>query len=525
MVAPEEIFTNFVAKFHTFRPISRPFGKNIIFMKKLLLSLAAMATVALGASAEGYQVNSLSAKQNGMGHTGTALKLGAESMFFNPGALTFMDKTFEVSGSITATASHARATIDGKDYTTDSKISTPLNIAAAFRIYDNLYGGLMFYTPYGSSINWTKNWPAAVLNQSVDLKVYAVQPTMSWRLTPNFSIGAGIVVAWGSVNLNKGLVDAGQLDQLMQLNAAGNKLKNLLMGEQLPEQFPVFGNVSPASAHLTGNSQVAVGFNVGAFYDINAKWSVGLTFRSKMDMHVKAGVVEVDYANEFAEQILQAELNNLNSTNFDASMPCPWVLAAGVSFKPIEKLTLAFDAQLNGWKTYKSLDIAFAEQSQFDQHLVKDYKNATTWHLGGQYAVTPRLDLRAGLMVDFTPCNKQHYNPETPGTTRILPGAGLSFRPIKGLSIDFAFNYLTGLKVKGAKGEYDNFLAAKYDEGLATYNATLATPVAPGVTVGQYLAAQGIEMPQFQPMQKKCTIIGDYKIHAFIPSIGFSYSF
>ena len=485
-----------------------------------------MATVALGASAEGYQVNSLSAKQNGMGHTGAALKLGAESMFFNPGALSFMGKTLEVSGSITATSSHSAATIDGKKYTTDSKIATPMNVAAAFRIYDNLYAGVMMYTPYGSTINWGKNWPGAVLNQSVDLKVFAIQPTMSWRFTPQFSIGAGIVVAWGNVNLNKGLVDSRQLDRLMELQAAANMLSNRLTGTQLPEQYPQFGHVSPASAHLTGSSEVAVGFNVGAFYDINSRWSVGLTYRSKMDMHVKAGTVSVEYANDFAQQVLQSELNNLNSTNFDASMPCPWVLTAGVSFKPIDKLTLAFDAQLNGWKTYKSLDIAFDQQSQFDQHLVKNYKNSTTWHLGAEYNATQRLDLRAGLMLDFTPCNKHYYNPETPGTTRILPGAGLSFRPIKGLSIDFAFTYAYGMKMNDTQGRYDNFLAPKFNAGLAQYNATLASPVpGTGMTVGQILAAQGVAAPQFQPMDQECTIAGDYKIHAFLPSIGFSYSF
>lgn len=53
-------------------------------MKKFMLAATAAATVAFGAMAEGYQVNSLSAKQIGMGHTGIALKLGSESMFFNP---------------------------------------------------------------------------------------------------------------------------------------------------------------------------------------------------------------------------------------------------------------------------------------------------------------------------------------------------------------------------------------------------------------------------------------------------------
>ena len=48
-------------------------------MKKILLVLAAV-TVAAAASAEGYQVNNLSSKQNGMGHVGTAMKLNSESL-------------------------------------------------------------------------------------------------------------------------------------------------------------------------------------------------------------------------------------------------------------------------------------------------------------------------------------------------------------------------------------------------------------------------------------------------------------
>lgn len=47
-------------------------------MKKLLLAAAVLAA-AQGLSAEGYQVNTFSARQTGMGHTGTAMKLGAES--------------------------------------------------------------------------------------------------------------------------------------------------------------------------------------------------------------------------------------------------------------------------------------------------------------------------------------------------------------------------------------------------------------------------------------------------------------
>lgn len=61
-------------------------------MKKVIalacLSMLPMTYVA----AEGYQVNAQSTKQAGMGHVGVAMKLGAESMHFNPAGLAIYGK-------------------------------------------------------------------------------------------------------------------------------------------------------------------------------------------------------------------------------------------------------------------------------------------------------------------------------------------------------------------------------------------------------------------------------------------------
>lgn len=97
--------------------------------------------------AEGYQINSLSTKQIGMGHTGVALKLGAENMYFNPAGMAYMDKTLDLNGSFTGIMPTATATVNGKSYETDNGVSTPISVNAAFSIYPNLKGGIAFYTP------------------------------------------------------------------------------------------------------------------------------------------------------------------------------------------------------------------------------------------------------------------------------------------------------------------------------------------------------------------------------------------
>ncbi len=342
-------------------------------------------------------------------------------------------------------------------------------INAAFRIYDNLQAGISFYTPYGSAINWTKDWPGAELNQEVDLKVFTVQPTVAWRVTDKLSIGAGMMISWGKVDLNKALVSGQSFDALMGLMGVSTNL----------------GNAAAASVNLNGTSDVALGANIGVMYDLNKKWTVGADFRTKMQMKVKAGIAQVDYATEVARQILEQKIGLIHEANFAAEMPCPYVLNAGVSFRPTDRLTLAADVQLTGWKTYKNLDIEFPDNLKaFNQNITKDYKNAWAYKIGAQYALTERFDIRAGMMVDTTPVNKNYYNPETPGMTKIGPTVGFSFRPVEKLSIDFSFMYIAGLGENNAKCTYTDLLTS-------------------------------------QPV----TFEADYHVHAFAPAIGISYSF
>lgn len=461
-------------------------------MKKFFFSTLALAT-SLTMLGEGYQVNTLSVKQEGMGHTGVALKLGAESMIFNPAGMAFMDKTLDLSASVSGIFSEASAVHEGTKYETSSDVSTPFQISGAFSIYDNLKAGVTINTPYGSGIDWTDNWPGAILNQSVKIQVFNIQPTISYKILPNLSVGAGLMVAWGKVDLNKGLVNP-------------NTLNSVLAQQGIPTEMLFSPNASPASVNLKGTAEVALGFNVGAMWDINDKFTVGASYRSKMDMKVKAGDAKLTYANAVAEQALSS-LTNLNNANFSAQLPAVSVLSFGVSYKPIERLTLAFDAQLSGWGVYDQLDIEFAGLSAFDQHLKKDYSDSWAFRLGGQFAMTDRLDLRAGFIIDTTPVNDEYFNPETPGMTRLEPCVGFSFRPTKNLSVDLAFTYIAGVAREGSNAYTDLVAAQAYQIALGSYGQDAANQVA--------AALGGVEK----------NFSAKYDITAFVPAIGLSYSF
>lgn len=77
-----------------------------LIMKQLLLTISALL-FATAVCAEGYQVNTLSAKQLGMGHVGTGMKLNSESIYFNPAGTAFQTSRFSFSVGITGIKSNA----------------------------------------------------------------------------------------------------------------------------------------------------------------------------------------------------------------------------------------------------------------------------------------------------------------------------------------------------------------------------------------------------------------------------------
>lgn len=485
-------------------------------MKKVLAAAVA-ALAALSAAAEGYQVNSFSARQTGMGHTGVALKLGAESQLFNPAAMAFTDKTLDVSAGMSAIKASAYCKHEGTQWETSNKISTPFNFAASFHVYEELYAGITLYTPYGSSINWGKAWPGATLSESVSLQVFTVQPTLAWRASEKFSIGAGLMISWGNVNLSKGLLTWDMASKLGDIAWQAAALQSQLIpgsphpGEKPAE--PADKNIPPASVNLSGTSDLALGFSVGLMYNINEKWTLGASLRSEMDMKVKKGDAAVSYdASPFLQNVLRESLDEMSSTNFSASMPCPYVFTVGAAYRPLGNLEIAADVQLNGWASYDYLDIKFAGLSKFDQKIKKNYRDAMTFHLGAQWGVTKKLDLRAGLMIDLSPCDTDYYNPETPAMTKIEPSIGLTFRPTKRLAIDLAFMYIKGMGVKGATGRIDQkSFAQAYSAAVDKYNSVV-TPLG----LPAYPKADVPETVDFK---------ADYAVHAIVPAIGLSYSF
>ena len=450
-------------------------------MKKILLALAAAGMTA-GAFAEGYQVNNFSARQAGMANVGTAMKLGSESIYFNPAAAAFQESKFDISlgatgilSSVTASTLPTAANGYKSDLqeTSDNKMSTPLHMYINYKPSKRWSVGLGFYTPDGSSMNWGSNWSGAHLIQEINLAAYTVQPTVSFKICDRLSIGAGLMITWGNFDLSRSLLSqatrqgliTGMLDpKITQLTAAigngaltGEKLAQAQATLQMLQQGKGYlentMDQSIVSAKLSGNANVAVGVNAGILWDINDHWSLAMSYRSRMNMKVDRGRAVMNIAPEAAaliEQLGQLSSNTqlipaLDKGTFHTELPLPTTVTWGVSYRPNAKWQMAVDLQWIGWSAYKDLNVAFNETELGikDIYSVKNYSNTLSARFGAEYQALNWLTARAGIYFDESPVDSNYLNPETPSMTKIAYSLGASFRLARSLSLDLAYCYVS----------------------------------------------------------------------------------
>lgn len=454
------------------------------FMKKIFLSILA-AILFVPVFAEGYQVNVLSTKQTGMGHVGTGMKLGAESMHFNPAGLVFMNNAFDFSMGISAVSAKAKYSKDGYSEKTDNPISTPLYAYAGFKIYDNFAAGIALTTPYGSSLKWPKNWKGSNLIQDISLKSYVIQPTFSYKITEKLSIGVGLDLAIGNVKLSRALFSPSEFQTLKGAVALipPDKLPDANKQEILNTISSIDGAV-PVAATLDGKTKVRAGFNVGIMYDVCDQLTLGLSYRSRIKMKVKEGDATLNYASAKIEQLFMqlGQLNPklqvppLNEGTFKAELPLPSNLTLGVSYRPTERWEVALDLQYVGWQAYDSLNVQFTPNvlNGYTIKAEKNYKNTIIARVGAQYKTTDRLDLRAGIYFDQSPIRSNNYNPETPGMNKLGISAGLTFEPINRFQIDFAFLYIQGFSRNGSY-TLKNVVTQQMEEFSGKYKSNAIT--------------------------------------------------
>lgn len=345
-------------------------------------------------------------KQQAMGCAGSALFTDGASLFFNPGAAAFSN---ENSVNVATTPIFANVMyVDSstkKAYRTENPVGTPFSIYGLFQFKKDskLKYGIAVYTPFGSTVQYEKNWIGRFALTRLELKAIFVQPTIAYRITDKLGVGAGFVYSTGNVNLQK----------------------------DIPVQF---SDGTYGHAELAGKAS-GFGYNVGIDYKVNDKFSIGLNYRSKVQMNLKDGEATFTVPSS-----LDA---NFPDGKFMGGLPLPQVTTLGFGYKANNKLDLVLDVNYVGWKAYDTLAFDYVQNttSLADTKSARNYKSIFAFRAGASYKVVENFELRAGGGYGFSPVQAGYLTPETPDGNRAYVTTGLGYNLGKHFSIDASFYY------------------------------------------------------------------------------------
>lgn len=401
--------------------------KNKLVLACMLATLAGTTSMALAA---GLKVNEQGAKAMAMGNAFIAQADDPSALFYNPAGIAFLKGTQFSLGStiiyVPSTEFTGTTPLSGGGGTTSVSENAKNDIFIAPALYLThsfesapVSVGLAINSIYPLAKSWDDS--SAFRNQVMNIAVKPInfQPTVAYRFDEwNLGVGLGLDVTHTIVTMQTAPNTAG---------TAGTSYELGLMG-------------------LDGTA-TDVGWNGGLLWKPLSNVSFGAAYRSEITLNISgnanflattpAGFDIIGMTTGATSPYSRTRA--LSTVSTDIVLPAS--IGLGASWKPIEKLTLEFDAEQTRWSSMKNLEFKF-DSTQFTNFNNKpktlDWKDVWCYKLGGQYALTKNLDLRAGYMFDKNPIPDSTLGPLLPDADRHSFSIGQGFHNDH-FSVDLAY--------------------------------------------------------------------------------------
>lgn len=389
-------------------------------MKKhsLLIGSLLFSSVVFGA---GYELNLQGMRQLAMGGSGAAVPWDVSTIYYNPAGLTSV-RTLQAYASANIRMSETRyvAAPTGTamlDASKENSVPFSAYIGAPVAYKSPLSIGFGIYSAYGNGIKWADDWGGRFMVREMRLNTTYMQPTVSYQINDDISIGAGFILGVGNYTYNRAL-----------------------------PYYDLNGN--EASSELTGNS-IGTGFNVGLSLRASENVQFGITYRSQVNMKINRGYARFDLPSSISKSYI--------NTAFTTSLPMPQVATIGMGWKVSDVVMVTVDASYTGWAAYDSLRFNYENNTDLlkDEQLQRGYRNTVSLRGGVKYDVSNAISLMGGAAFVPTPVREGFLTGELPDSKRYLATGGISVKLAERLTAIGACEYTFAEKRTGHSTEFN----------------------------------------------------------------------
>lgn len=379
-----------------------------------LLGLA-VVSAADRADASGFQLREQSAEGLGSSFAGmTAKAQDASVVWYNPAAMTILH-----GNQITASATGiiARSNFSGSAGPTtggsggDAIVDAV--VGANFAVWDfskDLKFGIGITSPFGLRTNYDSDWVGRHHAIYSSLLTINVNPSVAYRLSERFSVGAGVQIVYAKADMSSGI----------PLPPAG----------------------APGPVVSFGGDGYGVGFNLGALYEFSPTSRVGLSFRSQVAEKLK-GSAETNSA-----LYAGARWGGAMSRNITAGVNLPAMVSLGVYHELTPRWAVMADLDWTGWSTFQNLTVRFDDALGGNlQAVTENWRDTVFVALGAAYKLDGGHKLSFGVAYDQSPVRDQYRTARIPDSERYWTSVGYSHVFNDKLTMNFGYAHLFAPKV------------------------------------------------------------------------------
>lgn len=359
---------------------------NRLFLQGIVICWCAAGFV-LQADAAGFALYTQGASALGQGNAVTAHLEDPSAVFFNP---ALIGKLPGSQFQIGTTLIHASREFDSDPGGTSKEVSSnhlPSTFFATHQLSPAFTVGLGVFSPFGLGTDWGKDWEGRYISTDSDLTTFNINPVVCWQVSPRFAVAAGLDYLLMDATLEKNLNLAPLPDGQQKFSGDGDGL----------------------------------GFNLGLVLDLTEKATLGIHYRSEIDMDLD-GSAEFSLPNGTPAQIAAV----LSNSPGRSRVTLPQQAQLGVAYRFTENLIAEVGARWEDWSSFESQVITL--DSGLISVTERNWDDVYAFNVGGRYDLNPRLALLAGYLFDNNPVPDQTFDPSIPASNAHLFSLGGEYR-------------------------------------------------------------------------------------------------
>ncbi|MBB4840127.1 long-chain fatty acid transport protein [Sphingomonas kyeonggiensis] len=399
-------------------------------------ALFALIGFSQAANAQAFYLQEQSARAAGRAFSGEAADTGSASIWWNPasiGGIENGDGTISASvilprgevvdsGTLIVRPGQPAAPVGGNGITRNPINNGVLPSGAiAVPLNDRIALGVSITSPYSFTTDYPSDSWARYSADKTKLRTIDIQPSIGVAVTDWLRVGAGLNIEYTDASLS---------------NALPNLAATLPDGRQ----------------ELKGDGW-DFGWTAGVQLHSN-RFTLGLSYKSAIEHTLKGDLTVSGLVGPLAT-------SNMALSGIEAKFYTPSQAIAGARFAATDKLTLNAQVIRYGWDKFDAIRLG----APVNAVLPENYRTSWSYAGGVDYAVSPKVTLRAGVQRATTPTQDTERDARVPDSDRWNFGVGGSYAASKKLSLDLAANYVS-------------FADAPIDRVTAAYAGTAAqTPI------------------------------------------------